>query len=139
MAAYLFDSKTDHGIGHVTRVYPPFGGCSCLDAAGEGSSETRALATGLLADCSTRIVYRQETDQLGQTAALLGLTSTERAILTDLGVGEGLWRIGNRAFRTQHQMTSAEHDTFDTTGRMIDLGGSGSAAHSVSAPLIAHR
>ena len=52
----------------------------------------RALATGLLADCSTRIVYRQETDQLGPTSALLGLTSTEKAILTDLAVGEGLWR-----------------------------------------------
>jgi hypothetical protein len=94
---------------------------SDLDAAGDRSSETRALATGLLADCSTRIVYRQETDQLGPTAALLGLTSTERAILTDLGVGEGLWRIGNRAFRAQHQMTSAEHDTFDTASRMTDF------------------
>ena len=84
------------------------------------------MAAGLLADCSTRIVYRQETDQLGPTASLLGLTSTEKAVLTDLSVGEGLWRIANRAFRVQHQITRAEHDCFDTTAAMTgDLPGSG--------------
>ena len=71
-----------------------------------------------MADCSTRIVYRQESDQLGATATLLGLTSTERAVLTDLSVGEGLWRVANRAFRVQHQMTPAEHDRYDTTAAM---------------------
>jgi hypothetical protein len=93
---------------------------SDLDAVGEQGSESRALAAGLLADCSTRIIYRQEPDQLGSTAAQLGLTDTEKAILPDLGVGEGLWRVRDRAFRIQHQLTPAEAELFDTTGRMIN-------------------
>ena len=51
--------------------------------------------------------------------ALLGLTSTERAVLSDLSVGEGLWRIAGRAFRVQHQMTHTEHDQYDTTSAML--------------------
>jgi hypothetical protein len=103
-----------YGIANLMIIHR----LSDLDAVGDAASETRALATGLLADCSTRIVYRQETDQLGPTASLLGLTSTEKAVLTDLTVGEGLWRINNRAFRVQHQMTATEFETFDTAGRM---------------------
>jgi type IV secretory pathway VirB4 component len=92
---------------------------SDLDAVGDSGSETRALAAGLLADCSTRIIYRQEPDQLGATAAHLGLTNTEKAILPDLTTGEGLWRIRDRAFRIQHQITTVEHELFDTTRRMV--------------------
>ena len=91
---------------------------SDLDAVGEHHSEARALAQGLLADCSTRIIYRQETDQLAQSATALGLTDTERDTLTTLGIGQGLWRIRDRAFRIQHQLTTGEHDLFDTTARM---------------------
>ena len=103
-----------YGIANLVIIHR----LSDLDAVGDASSETRALATGLLADCSTRIVYRQETDQLGATAAALGLTSTEKAVLTDLALGEGLWRIGNRAFRVQAQLTHEELQVFDTARRM---------------------
>lgn len=104
-----------YGIANLMIIHR----LSDLDAVGDASSEARALASGLLADCSTRIVYRQESDQLNSTAAMLGLTSTERAILPELGIGEGLWRIRDRAFRVQHQMTPAEMETFDTTERML--------------------
>ncbi|MCU1492162.1 MAG: ATP-binding protein [Acidimicrobiaceae bacterium] len=92
---------------------------SDLDAIGDASSQSRALAAGLLADCSTRVIYRQESDQLAATGASLGLTRTERELLPDLGVGEGLWRIGKRGFVVQHQLTPAELELFDTTARMI--------------------
>ena len=105
-----------YGIANLMIIHR----LSDLDAVGEHGSESRALAAGLLADCSTRIIYRQEPDQLGSTAAQLGLTDTEKAILPDLGVGEGLWRVRERAFRIQHQLTAAEAGLFDTTGRMIE-------------------
>ena len=41
---------------------------SDLGAVGASGSEAVALAQGLLADCSTRIVYAQETDQVDATA-----------------------------------------------------------------------
>lgn len=50
---------------------------SDLLSAGDSGSRGRALAEGLLADCSTRIIYRQESDQLASAATLLGLTGVE--------------------------------------------------------------
>ncbi|NED97139.1 ATP-binding protein [Phytoactinopolyspora alkaliphila] len=91
---------------------------SDLDAIGADGSEARALAAGLLADCSTRISYRQESDQVANSANLLGLTSTQRDLLTDLGVGEGLWRIGQRAYVVAHHLSGIETALFDTDARM---------------------
>ncbi len=91
---------------------------SDLDAVGDQRSEARALAQGLLADCSTRIVYRQESDQLASSAAALGLTETERDLLPGFGLGQGLWRVRDRSFIVQHQMTVGELEAFDTTARM---------------------
>ena len=103
-----------YGIANLMIVHR----LSDLDAIGDAASQSRALAAGLLADCSTRIIYRQETDQLHTTGAALGLTGTEQDLLTELGTGEGLWRIGNRGFVVQHQLTPAEAQLFDTTARM---------------------
>ena len=103
-----------YGIANLMVIHR----LSDLDAVGDQRSEARALAQGLLADCSTRIVYRQESDQLLASAAALGLTETERDLLPGLGVGQGLWRVRDRSFIVQHQMTHREHDAFDTTARM---------------------
>ena len=89
-----------------------------LDNVGDQGSAMRALASSLLANAETRIVYRQESDQLGATAAALGLTGTEQSLLPTLGTGQGLWRIKHRSFVVQHQMHPAELELFDTTGRM---------------------
>ena len=50
---------------------------SDLDAVGDANSEVRNLALGLLADCSTKIVYAQETGEASKTGGVLGLSSTE--------------------------------------------------------------
>lgn len=91
---------------------------SDLDNVGDQGSAMRALANSLLANAETRIVYRQEADQLGATAAALGLTGTEQQLLPTLGTGQGLWRIKHRSFVCQHQLHPAELAMFDTTGRM---------------------
>ena len=91
---------------------------SDLDNVGDSGTAMRALASSLLANAETRIVYRQETDQLGATGAALGLTATEQSLLPSLGTGQGLWRIRDRSFVVQHQLHPAELRLFDTTGRM---------------------
>jgi hypothetical protein len=78
----------------------------------------RALASSLLANAETRVIYRQEPDQLGATAQALGLTRTEQSLLPGLGVGQGLWKIKGRSFVSQHQLHPAELEAFDTTTRM---------------------
>ena len=70
---------------------------SDLDNVGDHGSAMRALASSLLANAETRVVYRQESDQLGATAAALGLTGTEQSLLPTLGTGQGLWRIKHRS------------------------------------------
>jgi type IV secretory pathway VirB4 component len=92
---------------------------SDLDNVGDQGSAVRALASSLLANAETRIVYRQESDQLGPTSAALGLTGTEQALIPTLGSGQGLWRIKSRSFVVQHQMHPAELELFDTTQRML--------------------
>jgi hypothetical protein len=92
---------------------------SDLDTVGDQGTAARALATSLLANAETRIIYRQESDQLGVTGTLLGLTGTEQKLLPSLGTGQGLWRIKDRAFVVQHQLHPSEVELFDTTFRMV--------------------
>ena len=89
-----------------------------LDTVGAAGSAERALAGSLLANAETRIIYRQESDQLGATGRTLGLTSTEQSLLPGLGVGQGLWRIRESSYVVQHQLHPDEAALFDTTARM---------------------
>lgn len=91
---------------------------SDLDNVGDFGSAMRALASSLLANAETRIVYRQEPDQLGSTASALGLSGTEQQLLPTLGTGQGLWRVKDRSFVVQHQLHPNELEAFDTTARM---------------------
>jgi type IV secretory pathway VirB4 component len=93
---------------------------SDLDAVGRAGSEARALAEGLLADCSTRIVYRQESDQLEATRTALGLSTAERGVLTALPRGTGLWKMPRRTHVVHHHLTAAELALFDTDAAMRD-------------------
>jgi hypothetical protein len=74
---------------------------------------------GLLADCSTKIIYQQESSEAPHTAEVLGLSVTERNELPDLQRGEGLWRVGQRAFVVRHTVTDGELELFDTNSRML--------------------
>ena len=93
---------------------------SDLDAIGPVGSEARALADGLLADCSTRITYRQEADQLAGTARALGLTQPERDLLPSLPRGTGLWKMPRRSHLVHHVLHPAEIPIVDTDTAMRD-------------------
>jgi type IV secretory pathway VirB4 component len=90
-----------------------------LDNVGDQGTAMRALANSLLANAETRIIYRQESDQLGSTGQALGLTSTEQHLLPSLSTGQGLWRIKERSFIIQHQLHPDELEIYDTRKRML--------------------
>lgn len=91
---------------------------SDLEAVGDSNSSARNLALGLLADTSTRIIYAQERGEAEKTGGAIGLTATEIAQLPDLSLGEGLWRIGDRAFVVSHDLAPGELQIYNTNARM---------------------
>jgi hypothetical protein len=92
---------------------------SDLDAVGEAGSRSRGLAQGLLGDTATRILYNEPYDEATAARRVLGLAAVEADQLPELAQGEGLWRIGQRAFVVRHVCTPGELQLFDTNARMI--------------------
>lgn len=113
-----------HGIANLLILHR----LSDLDAVGATGSEVRALAEGLLADCSTRVIYRQETDQLVESGKALGLTDTERELLPALPRGSGLWKVGGRSYVVHHRLHPDEAVVFDTDAAMRGQGGPGGSS-----------
>jgi type IV secretory pathway VirB4 component len=99
-----------HGIANLLVLHR----LSDLDAVGHHGSEARALAAGLLADCSTRVMYRQENDQLAGTHLALGLTDTERTLLPSLPRGCGLWALPSASYVVHHRLHADELALYDT-------------------------
>jgi hypothetical protein len=93
---------------------------SDLDAVGDADSGARALALGLLADCSTKVIYQQETSEAPRTASVLGLSITEQRELPYLQRGEGLWRVGSRSFTARNLCTANELALFSTDQKMLN-------------------
>ncbi|WP_426592626.1 ATP-binding protein [Cellulomonas sp. McL0617] len=114
-----FKLSRAHGVANLIVLHR----LSDLDAIGARGSEARALAEGLLADCSTRVVYRQEADQLTATATALGLTCPERDLLPVLPRGTGLWKMPHRTHVVHHLLHPAEMDVIDTDAAMRDEPG----------------
>jgi len=103
-----------HGIANLLILHR----LSDLDAVGPAGSEARALAEGLLADCSTRVIYRQEADQLATTAAALGLSTVQRDLLPALPRGTGLWVMPSGSRVVYHRLHPDELALFDTDWAM---------------------
>ncbi len=105
---------------------------SDLDAAGEDNSQVRNTAYGLLADCSTKIIYNQERGEASVTGGKIGLSEVEIEQLPTLGRGQGLWKIGERSFLVNHRMTLGELELFDTNQRMLAKPNVGSDGEAVA-------
>ena len=91
---------------------------SDLDAVGSLGSKQRAVAEGLLSDTSTRVVYRQESDQLENTQRVLGLSDSSLEAVRNLAIGSGLWQVGKLAYLVAHRRTEWEKVMTDTDERL---------------------
>jgi len=72
------------------------------------SPDSVEIAKGLLAETSTRILYKQATDQVAATQEALGLTDVAADLLPRLDPGFALWLIGQRAFYVEHTVGDLE-------------------------------
>ena len=99
-----------------------------LQAAGDAGSRAARIAEGLVADASTRVVYHQDESQVPLTRALLGLSETEARLISMLGAGQALWRVGSRSFVVQHYRSHLEAELTNTdtgmrlTGERLQRG-----------------
>lgn len=91
---------------------------SDLSAVGAEGSEQVRLATGLLADSETRVLYAQSPEEVHGARELLSLSESEADLLTRLGKGIALWQIGRRSFLVRHILSPTEHALVDTDRAM---------------------
>ena len=94
----------DSGVQYLIALHR----LSDLSATGDAGSRTQQLAEGLASEAAIRVIYRQAEREAPLTADALQLSSTERALITELGQGEALWRVGERGFRVRHLIADAE-------------------------------
>jgi hypothetical protein len=97
-----------------------------LQGAGDAGSRAARIAEGLVADASTRVVYHQDDSQIELTRSLLGLSRSEGRLISMLGAGRALWRVGSRSFVVAHQRSAIEAALTDTDSGM-DAGQSAGA------------
>jgi type IV secretory pathway VirB4 component len=89
----------------------------------DGTAEAK-IAAGLLADADTKIILRQDPEQLDHAQRAFGLTATERTWIGSLVKGRALWLVGGQRAVVQHHLAAHEHPLVDTDQRMrITAGG----------------
>ena len=114
----------DSGVQYLIALHR----LSDLSATGDAGSRTQQLAEGLASEAAIRVIYRQAEREAPLTADALQLSTTERALITELTQGEALWRVGERGFRVRHLIADAEWKLVQTdegmgSRRPLGLGG----------------
>lgn len=103
-----------YGVANVAVLHR----LSDLRAVGATGSEQVGLASGLLADSETCVVYAQPPGEVAAASELLSLSPTEAELLPQLRRGVALWKVGRRSFLVQHLLGSAERALVDTDAAM---------------------
>lgn len=92
---------------------------SDLRSQADDGTAAAKIATGLLADIQTRVIFRQAPDQVDDARHLLHLTDVETTLITRLVKGRALWRVANRATVVQHVIGAGhERRLVDTDAAM---------------------
>jgi type IV secretory pathway VirB4 component len=89
-----------------------------LAAVGAAGSEQARVAQSLLDDLEIRVLYTQAAGEIARHGDLLALTETERALLTKLGQGRALWKVGERSAVVNHRISPAENRLVDSDQAM---------------------
>lgn len=108
-----------HGVANVAVLHR----LSDLRSVGAAGSEQVGLATGLLADSETQVVYAQAPGEVEAATELLSLSETEAELLPQLRRGVALWKVGRRSFLVQHVIGPDERGIVDTDGAMVGATG----------------
>ncbi|XVV02724.1 hypothetical protein ACQPW3_36035 [Actinosynnema sp. CA-248983] len=120
MARTNAGQKVSRATGNATLLL-----CHRLTDLLGGTPETQYFGRALLADCGTRILYRQRTDQLALTATELQLDDNQATLLPLLDQGTALWKVNDQPYLVDHivlrdgrewPLIDTDHTMRDTTG-----------------------
>jgi type IV secretory pathway VirB4 component len=109
-----FKLARTRGIAHVLVLHR----LSDLAAAGAEGSVTAALASGLLRDVETCVLFGQPAAEAEGLTELLALTGAERDVVTRLPRGAALWRVGRTRSVVRHTVAPHERELIDTDAQM---------------------
>ena len=105
-----------YGVANIAIVHR----LSDLRSQSDDGTMSSKVSMGLLADTQTRVLFRQATDQITEARSLLGLTTTEAALLPRLAKGRALWKIGGRTAVVAHTIGPDEVAFCDSDAAMTD-------------------
>ena len=105
-----------YGVANVAVLHR----VSDLHAVGAAGSEQVGLASGLLADSETRVVYGQAPGEVAAARELLSLSETEAEVVPQLRRGVALWKVGGRSFLVRHVVARDEAAIVDSDGAMTE-------------------
>jgi type IV secretory pathway VirB4 component len=89
-----------------------------LSAAADAGSRVARVAEGLVSDSELCVLFGHAHADVAATKERVGLSGTEATLLTRLGRGCALWRVGARAFAVEHIISPAESQLIDTDDAM---------------------
>jgi hypothetical protein len=87
-------------------------------AGADDGTAVAKLMDALLADIDTHVVHQQDDTAVAETTSRLGMSETQRALLTDLRQLQALWQIGALQFLVTHETSSYEAPIVDTDHAM---------------------
>jgi len=87
-------------------------------AGADDGTATAKLMDALLADIDTHVVYRQDDAMIAETTRRLGMSETQRELLTDLRALQALWQVGAQQFLVTQEISSYERPIVDTDQAM---------------------
>lgn len=92
---------------------------SDLSAQADDGTATAKIAQGLLADTQTRVLFSQSADQLAQAREMFGLTEPEAFVVSRLGLGRALWKVGAVTAVVDHLIGDDQWGFCDTDSRLV--------------------
>ncbi len=104
----------DYGVANISVAHR----IADLRAQSDDGTAAAKVASGLLADTQTRILFRQSADQVPEAVEMLGLTPVEAQILPRLARGRALWQVSDHKAVVQHRIGSTEWPITLTDARL---------------------
>ncbi|HEY8081848.1 MAG TPA: DUF87 domain-containing protein [Acidimicrobiales bacterium] len=98
------------GIAHVLVLHR----LSDLQSAGARGSVSETIASGLLRDVETSVLFAQPPSEADALARLLGLTDAERDVVGRLPRAAALWRVGAARSVVRHALAPGDESFVDT-------------------------